>query len=195
MTAKLLSGAGRPRGFDLDMAFATGQRMFHARGYEAVGLAALTEALGIKPPSFYKAFGSKAVFFGQILERYSRAVLALDEVLGEGRPVAEALTDLLVRAARTYTSDPQQRGCLVLEAARGPDDDDSVILARRAAQVRRDQIRAFVARTDPAAADAVTDYIASTMSGLSASAREGVSETRLTAVAQAAGHGVQALLR
>ncbi|RKK03431.1 TetR family transcriptional regulator [Pseudoroseomonas wenyumeiae] len=194
MITKISSGPGRPRGFDPEAALALGQQMFHARGYDAVGLAALTEAIGIKPPSFYKAFGSKAEFFTRILERYSRSVLALESILLPGRPAVEALAELLERAAETYARDPQQLGCLVLEAARGCADEESAIMARRAAEQRRSQIRAFVALTNPAAADAVTDYVASVMSGLSASAREGMSAARLTMVARAATEGMKALL-
>jgi len=51
-----------------------------------VGLAALTDALGIRPPSFYMAFGSKAGFFERILDRYARSVLALEDILVPGRP-------------------------------------------------------------------------------------------------------------
>ena len=186
MVTKVSSPRGRPRGFDIEQALDKGQSLFHARGYEAVGLAALTEALGIKPTSFYRTFGSKAGYFARILERYSQSVLALEGILRPGRPAADALADLLERAARTYTRDPQQRGCLMLEAARGHDDDESANLARRSAQRKRSHIRVFVALTNPDAADAVTDFIASTMSGLSASAREGMSEERLVSVARAA---------
>ena len=168
--------------------------MFHARGYEAVGLAALTEALGIKPTSFYRTFGSKAGYFARILDRYAQSVLPLDGILRPDRPVAEALADLLERAARTYTCDPELRGCLMLEAARGRDDDESANLARRSAQRKRSHIRVFVALSNPDAADAVTDFVASTMSGLSASAREGMSEDRLVAVARAAATALPILL-
>ncbi len=185
MEAKLKMGRGRPRGFDPEAALAVGQRMFHAHGYEAVGLAALTEALGIKPPSFYMAFGSKAGFFERILHRYAGSVLALEDILIPGHPPEEALADLLVRAARTYAKDPERRGCLVLEAARGC-DSESAILARRVAENRRMQIRNFIAASNPEAADFVTDFVSSTMSGLSASAREGMGEERLVAVARAA---------
>ena len=194
MVTKVLSLRGRPRGFEIEVALDTGQRLFHARGYEAVGLAALTEALGIKPTSFYRTFGSKAGYFARILERYSQSVLALDGILRPGRPAAEALADLLQRAARTYTRDPQLRGCLMLEAARGDEDDESVDLARRSAQRKRSHIRVFVALSNPDAADAVTDFVASTMSGLSASAREGMSEDRLMVVARAAATALPTLL-
>lgn len=195
MIDKKISGRGRPRSFDTEAALETGQHLFHARGYEAVGLAALTGALGIKPPSFYKAFGSKADFFAQVLDRYSRSTLALEETLHADRDPVMALSELLEKTARTYAQDPEQRGCLVLEAARGRGDAESAILARRTAEKRRGRIREFVARTHPQVADAVTDYVSSTMSGLSASAREGMNEARLAEIARAAMAGLEKLLK
>ncbi len=47
---------GRPRQFDAEQAIETAQRLFHARGYDAVSVADLTQAFGINPPSFYAAF-------------------------------------------------------------------------------------------------------------------------------------------
>jgi TetR/AcrR family transcriptional repressor for divergent bdcA len=193
--ANLIRTRGRPRAFDTEQALVTGQRLFHARGYEGVGLAMLTDTLGIKPPSFYTAFGSKAAFFGRVLDRYAASVLALEDILKPGRAPAEAFAELLELAARTYSRDPEARGCLVLEAVRGNDDGDSAPLARAVAERRRSQLRSFVAASHPASADAVTDYISSTMSGLSASAREGISEERLVAVARAAAMTVALLLR
>jgi TetR/AcrR family transcriptional repressor for divergent bdcA len=185
---------GRPREFDLELALNIGQQLFHAQGYEAVGVAALTEALGITPPSFYKAFQSKPCYFKSILERYSKSVLPLEEVLRPGRPTLDALSDLLERAARTYAEHPQRRGCLVLEAVRGNHFEENVLIARRIAEVRRKQIREFVARENKQAAAAVTDYISSIMSGLSASAREGLSVPRLLRIARMANSGLASLL-
>lgn len=190
---KVKPGPGRPRGFDLEAALDAGQGLFHAHGYDGVGLAALTDRLGIAPPSFYKAFGSKAAFFGRILERYATTALPLGAILLPGRAPDEALAELLIAAARTYGHDPQRRGCLVLEAVRGG-EGDGTRLALPVAANRREQVRAFVAATHPDAADAVTDYVASTMSGLSASAREGMDEARLVAVASASLAGIGLLL-
>lgn len=198
MSAKLLTEKpvrGRPRSFDPDAALAEGQRLFHAAGYDAVGLSALTEALGIKPPSFYTAFGSKAAFFERVLERYARTELVLADVLRTGREPAEAIGDLLERAARRYSRDPGRRGCLVLESARGNDDSESATLARRVAEARRAQVRRYIATTHPKQAGAVTDYVALVMSGLSAGAREGMGEARLVAVARAAAETVRLMLR
>lgn len=69
-------------------------------------------------------------------ERYSKSMLALEDILRPGRPLVKALADLLERAAKIYTRDPEMRGCLVLEAARGSYDDESAILAHRAAEHR-----------------------------------------------------------
>ncbi|WP_223963146.1 TetR/AcrR family transcriptional regulator [Paraburkholderia sabiae] len=187
-------GRGRPRSFDPETALAIGQRMFHAADYDAVGLSALTNALGVTPPSFYTAFGSKAAFFASVLERYASTELALTDILRDGRRPDEALTDLFVRAAKTYSHDPDRRGCLVLEAARGHGDSESTVLARRVAERRRAQVREFVARTHPREAGVVTDYVSSAMSGLSGSAREGMSQARLVKVARAAGEGLASLL-
>lgn len=188
-------GRGRPRAFDPENALAIGQQLFHAAGYDAVGLNAITDALGIKPPSFYSAFGSKAEFFERVLERYASAEIPLSGILRAGRPANEALADLLDQAARTYAKDPQRRGCLVLEAARGNDASESAPTARRIAEGRRAQVRAFVAATHPETANLVTDFVTTVMSGLSASAREGMGETRLVAVSNAAMASVEALLR
>ncbi|QET04711.1 MULTISPECIES: TetR/AcrR family transcriptional regulator [Cupriavidus] len=198
MSTKLLTekpARGRPRSFDPDAALAEGQRLFHAAGYDAVGLSALTEALGIKPPSFYTAFGSKATFFERVLERYARTELVLADVLRPGREPAEAIADLLERAARRYSRDPGRRGCLVLESARGNDDSESATLARRVAEARRAQVRRYIATTHSKQAGAVTDYVALVMSGLSAGAREGMGEARLVAVARAAAETVRLMLR
>lgn len=192
--ANLISPRGRPREFNLEMALNIGQRLFHANGYEAVGIAALTDALAIKPPSFYKAFGSKASYFERILQRYSQSVLPLGPILYSSKNTADALSELLQNAARTYSKDAELRGCLVLETVRGRSDNESTILARRIAEQRRKQIRDFVARENKQAAAVVTDYIVSIMSGLSASAREGMSLSRLLAVANAASAGIKGLL-
>ncbi len=183
---------GRKRAFDVEAALDLGQRLFHAGGYDAVGVAALVEAIEINPPSFYAAFGSKSAFFDRIAERYAASVLRAEDILLPARSAREALGDLLRRAARVYVQDPDQRGCLVLEAARG--DAAGGEIAKRLALRRHEEIRAFVARTHPDQAHAAADYMVTVMSGLSASARQGLDGARLSAVAQAAERGLAALL-
>ena len=178
----------------MDAALATAQAMFHDRGYDGVGVAAITEALGIKAPSFYAAFGSKAGLFEQVLDRYARSSLPVDELLRPGAPVAEAVAALLEAAAHIYAADPRAAGCLVLESARAGGEAESVVAAQLFKDRSRDQLRDFVATHFPDQAEAVADYAATTMSGLSAGAREGWSEARLLGVARLAGSAIKALL-
>lgn len=171
-----------------------GQRMFHSAGYDAVGLTALTDALGINPPSFYAAFGNKARFFERVLERYASMEMPLADFLQPGRPPAEALADLLERAAHAYARDPEIPGCLVLDAARGNHSNESAMMARKVVEGRRAQVRAFVAEARPEVAGIVTDFVSMVMAGLSASAREGMEEARLVAVSRAAACCLDVLL-
>jgi TetR/AcrR family transcriptional regulator, repressor for divergent bdcA len=184
MTTNSSRPRGRPRRFDPEQAVATAQRLFHARGYDAVSVADLTEALGINPPSFYAAFGSKAGLYARTLCRYSRTQgVPLDEILRPGRPVAEALAAVLEDAARRYAADPAAAGCLAIEGARG-NDPEAREAARALTTAGADTIRRFVAATHPEAAGRLADYVVTVMTGLSAMAREGHGVDRLLATAQ-----------
>lgn len=61
---------GRPRAFDRDTALQRAMDVFWVRGYEGASLAALTEAMEIRPPSLYAAFGSKEGLFREALAHY-----------------------------------------------------------------------------------------------------------------------------
>lgn len=176
---------GRPRGFALDPAIEAGQHLFHEHGYENVSVAALTEAIGITPPSFYAAFGSKAAFFKDTLQRYSATVVPLDRFLISDAVPLAALSDMLRAAACAYGTHPQRRGCLILEHAKAVTTDWG-IAARQIADENRHKVQTFLEKSNLEASERIADYIAATMLGLSAAAREGWDEARLIAVAAAA---------
>jgi AcrR family transcriptional regulator len=74
------------------MALERAMEVFWRNGYEGASLAALTEAMGINPPSLYMAFGNKDGLFRRALDRYTRRHDDfMDEVLGAvtARGVAE----------------------------------------------------------------------------------------------------------
>ncbi len=178
---------GRPRRFDPEQAVVTAQRLFHARGYDAVSVADLTEAIGINPPSFYAAFGSKAGLYSRILDRYAGdGAIPLLDLLDAGRPVADCLMAVLEEAARRYAADPAAAGCLVIEGARCTDRD-----AREAAvcflAAAENMLRSYIAARCPDNAERLTDYMSTVMAGLSANARNGHDLDRLRATARLAG--------
>ena len=193
-TKKITRGRGRPRAFDPDAALATAQRLFHVDGYDAVSVADLTQALDIKPPSFYAAFGSKAGLYARVLERYATSgAVPLEQILGADRPLAEVLAQVLEQAARCYAADAQACGCLVLEGTHcnDPEAREAACSLHRAAQ---ELIRRRIAAEHPQRADRLTDFISTTMAGLSASARHGQSLQRLLESARLAGSALEQAL-
>lgn len=186
MTTKHRRVRGRPRRFDPDQAVATAQRLFHARGYDAVSVADVTDAIGINPPSFYAAFGNKAGLYARVLDRYACTdAIPLEDLLLPDRPVGESLASVLEEAARRYAADPVAVGCLVLEGIRCDDQQ-----ARAAAcvfhEAAEEMIRAYIAARHPERAARLTDFVATTMAGLSAKARNGHGLDRLLATARLA---------
>ncbi len=177
---------GRPRRFDPEEAVAIAQQLFHARGYDAVSVADVTEALGINPPSFYAAFGSKAGLYARILDRWAgKGAIPLGDILRPDRPVADCLAALLEEAARRYAADPNATGCLVLEGIRCNDPE-----AREAARsfnlAAERVIRDYIAARHPKDAERAADFVATIMAGLSAKARSGHSLDQLLATARLA---------
>ncbi|MCH8506021.1 MAG: TetR/AcrR family transcriptional regulator [Ectothiorhodospiraceae bacterium] len=190
MTKKIVRPRGRPRRFDPDHAVATAQRLFHARGYDAVSVADVTEVLGINPPSFYAAFGNKAGLYARVLDRYAGTdAIPIQDLLRPDRPVAECLASVLEEAARRYAADPVASGCLVLEGTRCNDQ-----AAREAACVfhaaAEDMIRVYIAARYPEEAERLTDFVSTTMVGLSAKARHGHDLDRLLATARLASRAI-----
>ena len=194
MTTNKSRSRGRPRRFDPDAAVVTAQQLFHARGYDAVSVADVTDALGINPPSFYAAFGSKAGLYQRVLDHWTgTAAIPLGDILRPDVPVAVALAAMLEEAARRYASGPAAGGCLVLEGTRC--SDEGAREAARALNLGAESfIRDYIAARHPDAANEVTDFVATTMSGLSAKARSGHDLPRLLATARLAGSALEKTL-
>jgi TetR/AcrR family transcriptional repressor for divergent bdcA len=187
MTTKKPSARGRPRRFDPEAAIATAQQLFHARGYDAVSVADVTEVLGINPPSFYAAFGNKAGLYARVLDHWaSTGAIPLAEILRPDRPVAACLSAMLEAAARSYAASPDAAGCLVLEGTRCNDQ-----AARQAALAfnlaAENAIHDYIAARHPQDAGRIADFASTVMSGLSAKARNGHGLDQLLATARLAG--------
>ncbi|MDK1374644.1 MULTISPECIES: TetR/AcrR family transcriptional regulator [unclassified Sinorhizobium] len=178
---------GRPRAFDADEAVGKAQALFHQRGYDAVSLADLTGALGINPPSFYAAFGSKADLYGRALERYAKTEgLDFERLLTPEKAFDEALAALFEAAAVAYTADPGATGCLVIEGARGGTDAIACDKAKTLWRQSRQRVRDAIARRETGHADEIADYVLAVLAGISASARDGLDVDRLRAIGRRA---------
>ena len=108
---------GRPRLFDIDKALDAATGLFWRLGYEATSLSDLTNAMGISPPSFYAAFGSKEGLFEQVVERYSTAqAVIIDGALSKSEPI-EILRALMDGVATLLTNPRYAPGCLIMNSA------------------------------------------------------------------------------
>jgi TetR/AcrR family transcriptional repressor for divergent bdcA len=190
-TTKKDAARGRPRRFDPDEGVEIAQQLFHARGYDAVGVADITAALGINPPSFYAAFGSKMGLYGRVLDRYAAtSAIPLADLLRPDQPVAACLGAVLEEAARRYAGHPEATGCMVVEGVRSnaPEARDAACVFQRGAE---DVIRTYIAVRYPDKASDVTDFVGATMAGMSAKARSGISLDRLMSIAKLAEKAIE----
>ncbi|WP_247877858.1 TetR/AcrR family transcriptional regulator [Azospirillum sp. TSO22-1] len=167
-------------------------KLFHARGYDAVGVAELSSELGIKPPSFYAAFGSKAGLFERALQRYAAGegnVFAHAQATGGN--VGAVLERTLLRAAHVYPRRDGAAGCLVLDGTRNSADPEASALSAAARKASCATIRDFVAAHAVVRAEEVADFVMIALLGMSAAARDGADETTLRTFAENAGRALR----
>ena len=188
---------GRPRQFDLDGAVAVARELFEANGYDRVSLPDLTGAMGINPPSFYAAFGSKADLFIRILDDYSGAWLDnLRAAFMPDREVETALSDILQLAAHRFApadeeGEARRGGCLILEAGLNCSDAKVTEAIRKARLALAATIYRGIAWRKPENAAALTDFMMAQLAGLSAAGRDGTDVVRLLTVARMAASAIR----
>ena len=188
--------AGRPREFDREQALLKARDLFWRQGYEGTSMSDLVAELGIASARIYKAFGSKELLFREAIASYeSHEGGFADRAFGEESSVHVAIKRLLDDAVALYSRTDLPQGCMVVSSAASVSDENSGIkdwLAEHRllrTQGIIDQLRAAVAtgelppQTD---ADALGDYFAAFLHGLSVQARDGVSHARLEAAVKIA---------
>ncbi|MGE4411228.1 MAG: TetR/AcrR family transcriptional regulator [Sphingomonadales bacterium] len=186
---------GRPRGFDIDRAVDAASDLFRARGYDRVTLGDLTGAMEINPPSFYAAFGSKALLFKHIADAYAADWLtALRAAFDEAPALDRALRRIILDAARRFAWREGEAGgwggCLILEAANNCSDALVVAHIRKARLTVAAALYRGISREAPDRVVALTDHVMLLLAGLSAMARDGTGDERLAAAARQAARGL-----
>lgn len=194
MTTTKISGRGRPRGFDVDKAIAIAMDLFHQRGYDGVGVAELSKTMGITAPSLYAAFGSKRQLFEQVLQRYAQQEGCwMPALLNAEGPLETVMRELLIQASAVYTSDPERRGCLVMDSTRNCGDEQAraltVTIRQASRQMICDRIRAATTDLKTPQIEALADYVVIVLVGLSGSARDGMPHDALRTAAAIAAAG------
>lgn len=196
---------GRPRGFDREDALRRAMRVFWAKGYENTSMTDLIEAMGIASPSLYAAFGSKEGLFHEAVSLYS-AEQGCDiwEALDREPGIVAAIGAFLEATARTYSTEGQPQGCMIVLGARpGPQGESAVaddLRERRCHSVERLRSRFARALAEgelPGGSDteSLGTYFASVQHGMSILARDGADYATLQSVARIAVESLSSIIR
>lgn len=182
---------GRPRGFDRDAALHQVMEVFRAKGYGGAQVADLTEAVGIAPPSFYAAFGSKAAAFSEAVDLYVRDVASRPmQALDAAASVRDGLRAMLEGSIDVATS-TRQGGCLLILGVVDTIPEHDVARAhllrwrRRTRRLLAARIARAVAEGDlPKASDPaqLAAFFHGVMQAISFQARDGASRAALRAL-------------
>jgi AcrR family transcriptional regulator len=185
----------RLRIFDVDAAIETATDLFWRQGYERTSLSDLTGAIGITPPSFYHAFGSKEGLFRKVLEHYRDTRLAYAEEAVNCTTAREVAETMLSRLAELYTDPACPPGCLAVNCSLAGGAPEGSMEGELAAlrDARRGRLRQRFERAQdagdlPADADpeALARFLMTVGWGMASDARSGASRADLLRTAEIA---------
>ncbi|MBD9581219.1 TetR/AcrR family transcriptional regulator [Delftia sp. DLF01] len=188
--------AGRPREFDRDQALERAMLAFWRRGYEGTSMADLVQALGIASARIYAAFGSKQDLFREAVQRYEAGDGGFaDRAMAQEPRVRDALARVLRDAVATYTDDAHPLGCMVVTAATNCAEENEAVAAWLA-EHRRQRTQSLIDRLQRALDEgelragtdvqALGDFYATQLHGISVQARDDVPRQRLLAAVETA---------
>lgn len=121
---------GRPKGFDRDEALDQALQVFYEKGYEATSVAQLGQAMNMKPPSLYNAFGDKERLFIEVLDFYHKPYQdSVRRIFQQADDTREAVR-LLMEKSRNLHAIANPIGCLVVNSTVNVGSEDSPIAAK-----------------------------------------------------------------
>lgn len=113
-----MAPAGRPRTFDKSLALRNAMYVFWAKGYEGTTMSDLVQAIGVKGPSVYAAFGNKDSIFVEAVKAYSEMILNGPlKALSEEPDIYQALEKLLKGNLEFFVNSANPKGCLIMTSA------------------------------------------------------------------------------
>ena len=108
----------RPREFDEGEALDAAMDCFWRDGYEGTSVRDLAARMGITGASLYNAFGDKRSLFRRALERYVAQGFSARAANFEAQlPPREAIQAFFEEVIKRSLSDPQRKGCLLVNSA------------------------------------------------------------------------------
>jgi len=180
--------AGRPREFDREAALQRAMLLFWEQGYEGTSMSALVAALGIASARIYAAFGSKQALFREAVALYESGEGGFADCALAQTGLRSAIRDMLEDAITTYTQSGRPGGCLVVSAASSTSPDGAEV-QQWLREHRRKRTQSIIDRLhrgqdsgelgEDADVQALGDFYATFLHGISIQARDGVAPERL----------------
>lgn len=134
---------GRPREFDREDALNSALKLFWRQGYIQTTMSQLCEAMQIKSPSLYCAFGSKAELFLEALAYYKKTFWsdAFKSYL-DAEDIYTSTRELFLQAARILLLPDAPCGCMtVCSAMTLPPNEEEILAA--ITEMRKDTKKVF----------------------------------------------------
>jgi AcrR family transcriptional regulator len=186
---------GRPRGFDRDAALEAAMLMFWRKGFAAASMNDLCDAMGIRSPSLYAAFGDKEALYLEAIEHYVQTIgpPVWDHL--DGASARAGVENLLITGTETL---PESRtapaGCMAMLSAVGDEWPATIVDVVR--KVRLEVLDRLRSRLQVAVADgelpASTDtdglsrFYLGVFQGMAVQAQDGATQAELRGLAAAA---------
>lgn len=131
----------RPREFDEVQVLEAAGAVFWAKGFEATSTRDLVESTGLTQSSIYAAFGDKRGIFLRSLRYYLDSILLerivrLESTKSPGQAIVLFFREIVDRSL----ADPQNRGCMLVNATLEATDDDpelQIYLADETAKIEQ----------------------------------------------------------
>jgi AcrR family transcriptional regulator len=190
-----MATSGRPREFDREAALHAAMLVFWQNGFLATSMNDLCEAMGIRSPSLYAAFGSKEDLYIEAVERYNAIADSLIWSHIEDGPTARdgVRSVLLAAAAVLPGSSEAPSGCMVNLVA---GDGCTESIAKTMKSARRGGFKAFRSGIKRAVAsgelpgttnvDRLSRFFLGVIQGMAIQARDGATRAELTGTAELA---------
>jgi AcrR family transcriptional regulator len=187
---------GRPREFDRDVALKEAMLVFWRKGYMATSMSDLCDAMGIRSPSLYAAFGSKEALYLEAVERYAKTIgPSIWGRLTNGATARAGFKSLLLAAVEILPeSEATPAGCMAALAAVSEDCPGEITDVMR--KVRLDCLELLRSRLNDAVAadelpsstdvDRLSRFYLGVYQGMAIQARDGATSAELKGIAETA---------
>jgi len=188
---------GRPREFDRTAALRTAMLLFWRKGFLATSMTDLCEAMGIRSPSLYAAFGSKESLYLEAVDHYATTVgVSIWGRLTDSPSVRDCVAGLLGAAVENLPEydGVTPGGCMLTLGALGEQCPGAIVdtmknLRQKLLEMLRTRLNEAVAAGELASSTDVyglSRFFFGVYQGIAIQARDGATSAELQCVAETA---------